>query len=284
MLIGSNWIINNLTKSLNTWNESLTDIINLITSSPEEFKNGSVWAIIEKINGGLQAVGLALLVLFFVVGILKTCTSLNEVKKPEHAFKYFIRFVLAKAIVTYGMELMLAIFKIGQGICNRVIEAASVEYILEGLPIGAELPEEIVTAILNCGFLESIPLWAVTIIGSLFITIMTYIMIMTIYGRFFKLYIYADLAPIPLSCFSGESTQHIGISFFKSFCGVCLESAVIVLACVIFTYFASSPPALADGDAINMVWSYVGELAFNMLVLVGTIKMSDRVIKEMMGI
>jgi len=76
MLIGSNWIINNLTKSLNTWNESLTDIINLITSSPEEFKNGSVWAIIEKINGGLQAVGLALLVLFFVVGILKTCTSL----------------------------------------------------------------------------------------------------------------------------------------------------------------------------------------------------------------
>ena len=68
MLIGSNWIINNLTKSLNTWNESLTDIINLITSSPEEFKNGSVWAIIEKINGGLQAVGLALLVLFLVVG------------------------------------------------------------------------------------------------------------------------------------------------------------------------------------------------------------------------
>lgn len=255
----------------------------MITSSPQEFKGGEIWAVIEKINGALQAIGLALLVLFFVIGILKTCTSFNEVKKPEHAIKYFIRFALAKSFVTYGLEFMLAIFKIGQGVCSKIIEASSMEMLI-GSPLAAELPEEMVTAIVNCGFLESIPLWAVTLIGSLFITIMSYIMIMTVYGRFFKLYIYTALSPIPLSCFSGESTQHIGISFLKSFCSVCLESAVIVLGCVIFTYFASTPPVLGEGEAINIVWSYVGEIAFNMLVLVGTIKMSDRVIREMMGI
>lgn len=45
--------------------------------------------------------------------------------------------------------------------------------------------------------------------------------------------------------------------------------------------FAASPPVVnEDAAAATMVWAYVGELAFNMLVLVGAIKMSDRVVKE----
>ena len=30
--------------------------------------------------------------------------------------------------------------------------------------------------------------------------------------------------------------------------------------------------------------SYVGELVFNMLVLVGSVKMADRIVREMMGL
>ena len=36
--------------------------------------------------------------------------------------------------------------------------------------------------------------------------------------------------------------------------------------------------------AVTQVWKYIGELIFNMLVLVGTIKISDRVVREMMGL
>ena len=36
--------------------------------------------------------------------------------------------------------------------------------------------------------------------------------------------------------------------------------------------------------AVTQVWSYVGELIFNMLVLVGAVKMADRVVREMMGL
>ena len=49
-------------------------------------------------------------VLFFVVGVMKTCSDFTEVKKPEHALKLFIRFAIAKGVVTYGLELMMAIF------------------------------------------------------------------------------------------------------------------------------------------------------------------------------
>ena len=147
------------------------------------------------------------------------------------------------------------------------------------------LPSEMITSIEDCGFFESIPLWAVTLIGSLFITVLSFILIMTVYGRFFKLYMYSALAPIPLSTFAGEPTQNIGRSFIKSYCAVLLEGAVIVLACIIFSLFASSPPVVdTDAAAVTMVWKYIGELVFNMLVLVGAVKMSDRIIREMMGL
>lgn len=274
------WVIQNLQKALATWNEKLSEIWKILTQSPEEFRGGQIWAVIVNIHGALQAVGYALLVLFFVVGVVKTCGSFAEIKKPEHAVRVFIRFALAKGAITYGMELMMALFRIVQGIIGTIMEAAGFGEAEETV-----LPNEIVEAVEECGFLDSIPLWAVTLIGSLFITILSFIMIMSVYGRFFRLYLYTAIAPVPLSTFAGEPSQSVGISFLKSYAAVCLEGAIIVLACIIFSVFAASPPVVeADASAVTMVWSYVGELVFNMLVLVGAVKMSDRVVREMMGL
>ena len=272
-----NWVIDNLNNALDTWNDKLTEIWQIITQSPELFKGGSIWQVILKINGAVEAIGLAL---FFVIGVVKTCSSLADVKKPEHALKLFVRFAIAKAVVTYGLDLMLAIFKIVQGLMSTIMETAGLGTITKTV-----LPQEIITAVKDCGFFESIPLWAVTLIGGLFITVLSFIMILTVYGRFFKLYLYTAIAPIPLSTIAGEPTQRICASFLKSFTAVCLEGAIIVLSCIIFSLFASSPPVVdTTASAVTQVWKYIGELIFNMLVLVGTIKMSDRVIREMMGL
>lgn len=278
--MSDNWVVQNLQNALETWNGKLSEIWTLITQSPESFKGGSIWNVIVNIHGALQAIGLGLLVLFFVVGVMKTCGSFAEVKKPEHALKLFIRFAIAKIVVTYGLNLMLSLFKIVQGVISTIMTSAGL-----GGATQTTLPQEIITAVEKCGFFESIPLWAVTLIGGLLVTVLSFIMIMTVYGRFFKLYLYTAIAPIPLSTFAGEPTQQVGKSFIKSFCAVCLEGAIIVLACIIFSLFASSPPVVDTGAAaVTQVWKYVGELVFNMLVLVGTIKMSDRVVREMMGL
>ena len=105
--MSDNWVVQNLQNALETWNEKLAEIWQLITTTPQSFKGGGIWAVIVNINGAVQAIGLALLVLFFVVGMVRTCGSFSDVKKPEHAVKLFIRFALAKAGITYGMELML---------------------------------------------------------------------------------------------------------------------------------------------------------------------------------
>ena len=278
--MSDNWVVQNLENALETWNSKLSEIWQLLTTSPQQFKGGSIWSVMVNINGAVQAIGLALLVLFFVVGVVRTCGSFTDVKKPEHALKLFIRFAIAKGVITYGLELMLALFDIVQGTISTIMTSAGF-----GTPNQTTLPAEMVTTIESCGFFESIPLWAVTLIGGLFITVLSFIMIMTVYGRFFKLYMYTALAPIPLSTFAGEPSQNVGKSFIKSYCAVLLEGAVIVLACIIFSAFATSPPVIdASAEAINMVWKYVGELIFNMLVLVGTIRLSDRIVREMMGI
>lgn len=278
--MSDNWIVQNLENSLTTWNDKLSEIWLLLTQSPTEFKGGAIWDIIVNIHSALQAIGLALLVLFFVSGVVKTCGSFAEIKRPEQVLKLFIRFGIAQAIVTYGLELMMAVFKIVQGVISTIMNNSG----LGNLDMVSTLPSEIITAIEECGFLESVPLWAVTIIGGLFITVLSFIMIMSVYGRFFKIYMYTAIAPIPLATAAGEPTQNIAKSFAKSYCVVCLEGAVIILACVIFSVFASSPPEVEIGvSAVTQVWKYLGELIFNMLVLVGTVKMSDHVVREMFG-
>lgn len=275
-----NWIIDNLNSALNTWNERLAELWTLLSTSPEDFRGGGIWSVILHIHGALKAIAYGLLVLFFVMGVVKACGSFSELKRPELAIKCLVRFVLAQGAVTYGLELMNTLIEIGQGAATAVMNAAGLSSVTT-----AALPDELVTAIENVGFLESIPLWAVTVLGSLFIWVLSLVLILTVYGRFFRLYLATAIAPIPLSSFAGQPSSSIGIAFLKSYAAICLEGCVIVLACVIFSQFVSSPPAVDSSlAAATLVWNYIGETIFDMLVLVGTVKMSDHVIRQLMGL
>lgn len=275
-----NWIIDNIMNALSVWNAKLQEIWLLITQSPESFKGGGIWSVVISINSALKAIGFALLVLFFVVGVVKTCGSFTEIKKPEHAAKLFIRFVLAKAVVSYGLDLIMALFRIVQGVISTTMNTAGL-----AAQTAVTMPAEMEAAIRALTFWQSIPAWAVSLIGSLVIIVLSFVMIMSVYGRFFKLYLYTAIAPIPLSAFAGEPSANIGKSFLKSYAAVCLEGAIIVLGCIIFSVFASSQPVVdVSASPVTMVWAYMGELIFNLLVLTGAVKMADRVVREMFGL
>ena len=278
--MSDNWVVQNLQNALETWNEKLSEIWTLVTQSPQSFRDGAIWTVVLDIHATLQAIGYGLLVLFFVMGVMKTCGSFAELKRPEHALKVFVRFAVSKGLITYGLELMNALQSIILGVVSSIMNAGGF-----GTPQETILPQEIVTAVETASFFDSIPLWAVTLIGGLLIWVLSFTMIMTVYGRFFRLYMYTAIAALPLAAFAGEPTQSVGVSFLKSYAAVCLEGAIIVLACIIFSIFASAPPTVdPSAAAATMVWDYIGQLLFNMLVLVGTVKMADRVVREMMGL
>ena len=148
------------------------------------------------------------------------------------------------------------------------------------------LPQEITDAIEEVGFFQSVPLWMVTFLGSLFITVLSFILIMTVYGRFFRLYMFTALAPLPLASFAGEDTSFMGKAFLRSYLGVCMEGAIVVLACLIFSAFAASGAPIADTSlpVVTMSWQYVAQTIFNMLILVALIKGAERIAKEMFGL
>ena len=253
----------------------------LIAQSPTTFKGGTIWGIIQTISNGLVGIGYGLLVLFFAMGVFQSAASFRELQQPEFALRHFIRFAGAKVAVGYAMEIMLAIFSVCNGIAFQAMSSIG-----GAVTVTATLPTEITNAIDNLGFLESIPLWLVALLGSLIITVLSFVLILTVYGRFFRLYMYTALAPVPLASFAGEGTSHHGKAFIKSYVGVCAEGAVIILACLIYSAFVgtSYPAADATLDAVAMVWQYIGEVIFNMLILTGLVKGASQLVREMFGL
>ena len=277
----NNWIIDNLNYAFGVWNDKLTEMWSLLTQSPQAFKGGTIWRTIQTVNGAMQGIGYGLLVLFLAIGIFRSASGFRDFQRPEHLLRHFIYFVLAKLGITYGMDLLVNIFDV----CNGIVATAAGS--IGGLTgASVALPQEIADAIGDVGFLASIPLWLVTLLGSLFITVLAFIMILTVYGRFFKIYMYAALSPVALASFAGEGTSHFGKAFLRSYVGVCMEGAVIVLACIIFSAFSSSGTPVVDSSAsvVTQVWSYLGEVILNLLVLVGLVKSADHIAKEMLGL
>ena len=279
--ISDNWVVRNLENALATWNEKLAELWQLVTQTPETFKGGQIWGVIVNIHSALVGVGYGLLVLFFAMGVFSSAASFRELQRPEFALRHFIRFLFAKVAVGRGMEIMTAIFAICGGVASTVMGSLGT-----AVTQTATLPAEIVTAIENVGFMESIPLWLVSFLGSLFITVMSFILILTVYGRFFRLYLYTALSPLPFASFAGENSSAMGKAFVKSYVGVCLEGAVIVLACLIYSAFLSSDAPSVDATlpAVTMAWQYLGQLSFNMLVLTGLVKGADRLVREMFSL
>ena len=279
--MNDNWLIESLKWTFEFWNNKQTEIWQLVSTTPEEFKGGDIWRLALTLNDGLKAIGYGLLVLFFALSICKSTINFRDLRRPEQGLRFFIRFVLAKTAVTYGIDLMTAIFNICTGIVSVIAEKMGTA------AADMALPEELETAVNEVGFLASIPLWLVTILGCLVIIVLSFVMILTVYSRFFKLYMYTAFAPIPLSSFAGETTSFMGKAFIKSYMGVCMEGAVIVLACLIFSAFTSSGNfglVDAESSAVVQVLAYLAETIFNMLVLVGLIKGSDRIVKEMFAL
>ena len=261
--------------------DMLAEMWALLTTSPQAFKDGAIWGIITSIIGVLGAIGTALLVLFFTVGVIKTCGSFAELKKPETAVKVFIRFIIAKWLIDNCLSILVNFVTIVQSIITSVTSASSI-----GTALEFAIPSDVQTTFEGIGILDgAIPVWAVCFISHLAMIVISIVLLLTVYGRFFRIYMYTAIAPIPLSTMAGQPTENIARSFLKSYAGVCLQGVVIVLACVIFTAFAGSMPEMdTSAEPLEMVWKYVSGIIFNMLILLGLVKGSDRIIHDMMGL
>jgi len=277
----NNWMISVLNFAFDFWNGKLSEIWSLIATSPQDFKNGDIWRVIVGINDGLQGIAYGLLILFFAMSVFKSASNFRDFRRPEYALSLLVRFVATKTAITYGMDLMTTIFSICGGIISKIGES------MTSVTAHVALPSEVSNAITSLGFFASLPLWLITILGILLVVVLSLVMILTVYSRFFRLYLYTAISPIPLATFAGGITSPIGRQFIKSYIGVCMEGAIIVLACIIFNaYIGSGAMGLvgSSSDGFTLVFGYLVEVIFSMFVLVGLVKGADRIVKEMLAL
>lgn len=282
MIVAESWITTLLRNALRFWGNCSKTIWSLLTTAPSEFKDGAVWEVMVNINDAVKYIAYALLVIFFGIGVIKEITNVAELKRPENVFRLFFRYIIAKTLITYVMDMLNSISKIGIGIIKEISDSSEWVHIYGGR--GGGLPEEISSLIEDAGFWTSVPLSIITILGFLIIVALSIVAVMTVYGRFFKIYIYTAIAPIPLSTIAGEPTQATGWQFIKSYIGICFEGAVIGIACIIYTKLASTgtiSSMFGASSSLGIVSAYIVEVIFNMLIMLGTIKGASQIVHEM---
>lgn len=306
------WTTDFLNRAFDALKKAIKYCWSILTTSPERFMQGgtaqdtltgtgAIWRGVKAVNGALQGVGMALLILFFAIGVVKTCGSFTELKRPEHALKIFLRFIIAKAVVTYSMTIVGKIIEVAQIIISQLAKHTTLADIT-GSNVSMDLfldrifqvPDYIETLFQgDVGGMNRVGLWLVAFIGSIAMYVLCIVLVLTVMGRFFKIYLYTAFAPIPLAFFAGEPTAQTGKQYIKALAAVCLQGVIAMLAFFVFFVFLNaqytagiSPGELQEqmNDPAGALWGFVFKNLLYVLMLVGIVKTSDHVVKELMAL
>ena len=270
---------------LRIWNYVMDLILDLLTLSPERFSE-DVYKITLNISGALTSIAYGLLGMFFVFGLFKSVSSYVEFKRPEVLFKALCRLAIVKGLITYGTELLVNIMNLGQSIIGQAASAITTPNIY------FHFPDELATAIQNetGGNWTTYLIYAlISLIGTLIVISISFYLLLIVYSRYLKFYMYMAVSPIPLSTYAGEPTQQVGKQFIKNYAGVCLEAFIIYLAVMLGTFMTKSTNWISinsfvgDIAIVRILWFYSANV-LNMLLISGTAKAADRVVHEMMGL
>lgn len=271
-----------LERSIGFWNKRFADMVSILTTSPEELYPG-IWSAMTEINGYIAGISVAIAVIFFYIGFMRNSIRFEELRRPERFFGYFIRLAIALFLVSSSQSLCLSVLRIFQGTIVQILNLGSVGISADdGLVEG--FPEELKNLIESSGMFEGMGVMLLCILAGVFVFALSLVLLLTVYLRFFKIYIYAAISPFPLSSYAGETTSRIGRTFIMNYLAVCLQGIVITIAFIIFANLIQSDFIVDTSEsAISNVFDYVGTVILGELLLVATVRASDRLTKEMIG-
>lgn len=269
-----------LQDALDIWNEYYTKIITVLTTSPESLYS-SVWNAMKTVNNYLSAIGVALVVIFFYIGLTKNVIRLEELKRPANFFGLFIRLVLAQAFVANSSQLLLKIMEIIQGCI------VGISNLFGGFGSGGRVttvPNEIVTLAREADWISGLGIWVLALIGAVLIWAVSLIMLLLVYMRFFRIYIYTAIAPLPLATLAGENTSRTARSFLMTYIGACLQGVIIAIAFIIFIKVANTGFSVDSSKGVaSIIFSYIGTIFMQLLLLVITVRSSEKTVRDIIG-
>lgn len=264
------------------WTNTLKDLSTLLVSTDAE--SATVWNVMREISNSFSAIGATVLIICFLIGVIGSSGTLLDTRRPEHVVKLFFRFLLARFAITQAPNIMLTIFNWSKEIAGTAAKA--------GLTFTEtmSIPEEVETACEGISYLQSILIITLCLIGMLVVIVLSIMIILTVYGRIFKIYIYTAISPIPLASFGSISTSRVGKSFLRSYIGICMEAVMMILVCIVFINIFNDQNGISfhifssgGEDAMSIIRDWLIKVIFYELLLFTMIKGTDRIVREMMG-
>lgn len=264
--------------ALSFWANGLGTIKALLLLSPTTF-SPEAWSVVTTIYHIIQGTAYGFMIVCCYLGLIKSGLTLVDLRRPEVAITALMRFLIAKLFIDSGLSLLIFMMRIGGDIISSVFSNGAFS------PESIALPEEIVQGLADCGWLDSMKIWLVAVIAILVIIVQTLVIVLTVYGRFFRIYVLAAIGALPMAFMAGETTQHIAFHYLKIFGGVCLEGVVTAIACIIYTVILSAVPEISvSGDSLMVqLLSYIVGICFQTLLLTGMIRGADSLMSRMMG-
>ncbi len=271
-------ILDMLIMVFQAWNSMVDVVFGLLIASPENFKDGGPWQIIEEINPIFVAVGSSLVVIFFVIGFCSESIDVKEEMRLEKILTLLCRLGLAEFMVANNVTIMKAIF---QSVGNLV------NLLSLGNGVHLKMTREAAEVIGDLGFCESILMLILTTVLSLVILVCGFFLIYTVYFRFLKILIVVPLGSIAYSTMSGNHmVTHTAITYTKYFLSVVFEAVTMALAIIVCNAMlnAGLPPIDGSFSAWAAVLLYLCELTFGIALTVGSVKGAQNLTSKALGL
>jgi len=255
--------------SFGGWNNTLNDVVKIITQSPDEF-NHVTYEMIQSVYSTLLPLAYNLLALFFLIEFLTKSATL-EVMKWEQIAKILFKTVLAKVIIENTFGFLNIIFTISSEAILKVDAVA-----LSPGELISDVTQMIKDSV-PTGPLAELAYFVSFLPDTVFMKLINVIVMVISYGRMIEIYILTAVAPLPIATFTSSSVHSIGKKFFQSYASVCLQGLFILLVTKLYG-------AITAGVAMNGEgWDVVGKMLITSLTTVTLLIKSGTWAKQITG-
>lgn len=241
----ANWVGSILTD----FQKSIESIAHLL--SQPLAANANMWGMVITVQNIVKPICYTIMVIFFLIEFLKMSVKF-DVLKWEFLFQVMAKFVLAKAVVDFGPQLLELIYAtVGEWITKfggTTYNGVMFEGIIKG--INEELG--------GMGFWKMIGFAITSIIPCIVLMVCSFVVKVIAYGRLIEIYVLLACMPIPFAfILDGEGHANLTKKYILNFAGVCLQGLLIVIACSLYQYMMADVISSASGGATDLLFTMV---------------------------
>ncbi len=272
--------MSNIEQAFSVWEESLVTSYDMLFSSPEEW-NSDVWDLVKNLNATMVIIGAALLGLMFMIGICKQMTDIKQLRQLEFWVGPLFRLILAELAMVWSLELLMTIFSVCQGLMSKIGRIQTDSYDIS-------IPGAVIQAFEDTSIWQDLGIGIIGLLVLILCLVQAITLLVTIWGRFLRLYLYTAVAPIFIAFGAGEATGGAAVTFIKSWVNVCMQGVIMMLALVIYAKLIVSDNSTAiamieNGETFGGIMRYVRDFTIGAMVTVGLCRGSDQIVSKMTG-